>query len=119
MWTYPRCFRKGLGNMTVNRIELMTMAPKSWETSMQHVTSKQRQEFMNAQLAAEYGKDLKHESEQTLKSVKTENNEFRYDNKESGHNGAFYQKNPRKRKKEDSKEETKQSNQGHSLDIRI
>lgn len=105
--------------MAVNPIELISMAPKSWETSNQNVARLQKQEVMNQHLAAEYGKDVKHDSQQTVKSTKADQPEYRYDAKNQGNNQEFYQGGQKQNKKKETKEEETKNISGSKLDILI
>lgn len=105
--------------MAVNPIEMISMAPKSWETSNQNVARLQKQEVMNQHLAAEYGKDVEHESQQTVKTAKTDQQEYRYDANSRGGSKGAYQEGQNKRKKDEEKKEDTGKISGSKLDILI
>lgn len=105
--------------MAVNPIEMISMAPKSWETSNQNVAKLQKQEFMNQHLAAEYGKDVKHESQQTIKSAKADQPEYRFDPRDKGKGQTYNSKGQGKKKKQEEEKEEAGKITGNKLDILI
>ncbi len=107
--------------MSITPIEKLSMANKSWEASNQNVAKLQKAATNEQQLNHLYGKELQRNSSKTVKTVKSEMNEFRYDAKEEG-NGREYQKNREKKKKNNDAMSTKNKADTHvatSIDIRI
>ncbi len=105
--------------MAVNPIEMISMAPKSWETSNQNVARLQKQEVMNQQLAAEYGKDVEHDSQQTVQTAKSDQPEYRYDANDQGRSNGFYQGRQKKKKDDTEKKNEPDKISGSKLDILI
>ncbi|MFU0826591.1 MAG: DEAD/DEAH box helicase [Lachnoclostridium sp.] len=107
--------------MSITPIEIATMAPKS-----QEVTPYKQQEYqkpLNDQLLI--GQQLNHqiqkESQQTVRTFKSENQEYRYDAKEKGNNSYSYSYSGRKKdKKQKAKEAAPKNNCRYgSIDIKI
>ena len=105
--------------MAVNPIEMISMAPKSWETSNQNVARLQKQEFAHQSLVTEYGKDVQHDGQQTVKSAKTDQPEYRYDANEKGGGNGSYQGGKKKKKEDKEHKEATDSKIGSKLDILI
>ena len=105
--------------MSVKPIELISMASKSWETSTQNMSRLQKQDSVNHTLAAQYGKNVEHDSHQTVKSAKSDQPEYRYNaNERQGSNG-FYQGGQGKKKDNKEEKEDTGNKSGHKLDILI
>jgi len=105
--------------MPIRPIDIVTMAPKSQEVS----TYKQQevQKPMNEQmhLHNQFNNEIRHNQQQTTKTVKAENTEYRYDAKEKGSNSYSGSGYNQKKKKE--KDETAIKDHFHtgSIDIKI
>lgn len=105
-------------------VEMLAMAPKSWETSNQAVARLHKQELTQGQLAYGLEKDIKHNSQRPIETTKSDQSEHRYKDLPAGSNGAFYEKPKKKKKKAvepTSKEhkDTCSQVEGCRLDIRI
>lgn len=103
--------------MPITPIEVITMAPKSQEASHFKQNEVQKTFAEHTQLAASYSKETKHNSQQTIKATKSENNEYRYDAKEKG-NGSYSEQekeNKKKKQETDKDKEIRLSN----FDIKI
>ena len=105
--------------MSVKPIELISMAPKSWETSNQNVARLQKQEYVQQNIVAEHGKDVQHDGQQTVKSAKSDQPEYRYDAKDKGGNKGFSQGGQGKKKEDKEKNEKTDNIRGNKLDILI
>lgn len=105
--------------MPIKPIDIVTMPPKSQEVSAykHHEVQKPLNEQMH--LNNQQNNEIRHNGQQTTKTVKSENREYRYDAKEKGNNsftGSGFQ--GQKKKKE---EETTSKDHFHkgSIDIKI
>lgn len=103
--------------MPITPIEMITMAPKSQEASHYKQNEVQKSFAEQTQLAASYSKEVKHNSQQTIKATKSENNEYRYDAKEKG-NGSFSEKENKNKKKDQETGDEKEIKLS-SFDIKI
>lgn len=103
--------------MPITPIEVATMAPKSQEVS--NYKHQENQKPMNDQILihSKLNEEVKHNSQQTVKSTKSENKEYRYDAKEKGNN-SYTGSNSKKKKKEEPEPE-KKNMKASSIDIRI
>lgn len=103
--------------MPITPIEMASMAPKSQEVS--NYKHQESQKPMNDQILIhnKLNHDVKQNSQQTVKTNKGDNKEYRYDAKEKGNN-SYSGSNSNKKKKEESKEEKSKMKSG-SIDIRI
>lgn len=86
--------------MSIRPIDHLLMPPKSQEAATQNFANLQREQHAHESLFVQHQKDVKHNSEMTIKSEKSENNEYRYDAREKGNNEYSGKK---KKKKKDSK----------------
>ena len=104
--------------MPIKPIDHLVMPNRSLEASTQQ-TAKQLQSQQNQEnMFMEHSKEIKHNSEQAIKSNKSENHEYRFDAKEKGNNQ--YQNKKRKKKKPSKDEkDSEMKGQIHSIDIRI
>lgn len=100
-------------------IESMSMAPKSLETSFHQATKQQKQEATNLTLSMNYSAQTKKESEQTVRTSKSEYQEYRYDGTDKRGGKGSYQPPTKKRKKEENEKKRENHMSGGSLDIRI
>jgi hypothetical protein len=84
--------------MPITQLDMISMAPRSQEASqIKHIETTKLANEQN-QLNTQFNHDIKHNSMQTTKANKTENNEYRYDAKEKGNN-TYYNQNQKKQKK--------------------
>lgn len=104
--------------MQIRPIDTLLMPPRSQEASNVSARTMIREHDTVAQLQAEHMREQKHNSEQTIKAAKTENNEFRYDAKEGKEHAGTY-KNPKKKKKENGQKEKEKKETSRSFDVRI
>lgn len=88
--------------MPIRPIDIISMPNRSQEASQVHQEANQRNQQAQSQLNAIYNKDIKHNSQQTVKTTKSENNEYRYDAKEKGNNSYQGNKKGKKKKEETS-----------------
>lgn len=108
--------------MPITPIEIAAMAPKSQAvTQIKHGDlQKPITEQMN--LNQQFNKDIQHNSIQTVKTYKSENNEYRYDAKEKG-NGTYSdqkKKNGKGNTKDNNLSKVKENNsRPGSIDIKI
>ncbi|MDF2589393.1 MAG: hypothetical protein K0S41_3234 [Anaerocolumna sp.] len=105
--------------MPITPIEIATMAPKSQEVSIYKHHESQKPVNEQIQINHQFNNEIKHNQSQTVKTVKSENKEYRYDAKEKGNN-SFKGSGQNKKKKENEKG-TKLINpyQSGSIDIKI
>lgn len=105
--------------MSIRPIDMMMMPNKSQETSIFQHQEQQRMEHEHHFQENSFQDHVKHNGEKTIQPEKSENQEYRYqDKKENGNGGAFRQGQKKKQnpKKEDEKKEPmKMSN----FDVRI
>lgn len=104
--------------MAITPIERALIPPKSQEASQFQHAHLQKQAHAQEQLGVQYNNTLQHNSQQTVKMTKSENNEYRYDAKEKG-NGQFSGK--KQGKKKNGQEETEKDKEIRisSFDMRI
>lgn len=100
-------------------IDLFTVIPRSQEISSIQHTELHKPNDQQMQLNSQFNQQVKHDQKKTVKSMKGENNEFRYDAKEKG-NGHTSGKDKQDLKKKDQKEskDDKQIKRS-SFDIKI
>lgn len=103
--------------MPITPIETAVMAPKSQEASI--YKHQENQKPFNEQMVIhqQHDRNVKHNSQQTVKTAKSDNNEYRYDAKEKGSNSYSGSKQNKKKKKQE--EVTKENYRPGSIDIRI
>ncbi|MDF2951111.1 MAG: hypothetical protein K0S18_694 [Anaerocolumna sp.] len=106
--------------MPIKPIDIVTMAPKSQEVS--HFKHQESQKTLNeqAQLSNQFNSQIKHNNQQAVKTLKGDNQEYRYDAKEKGNNS--YNQNKDKKKKDKNDNSEPQSNakiSPGSFDIKI
>lgn len=94
-------------------VENISMAPKSQEVSHMHQNMINKNQANQANIQGAFAQEIRHNSQQTVKSGKTDNEEYAYDAKEKRQNQS--KKNQQERQKEDEKKEIKLS----SFDIKI
>lgn len=103
--------------MAIRPIDIAMIPPKTQEVSQVQNAVNQRQSHAQEQLGVQYNQNIKHNSQQTVKTKKSENNEYRYDAKEKGNNS--HSGNKKKGKKQDKKEKDDKPIGLSNLDIRI
>jgi hypothetical protein len=105
--------------MPIKPIDIVTMPPKSQEVSIykQHEVQKPLNEQMH--LNNQLNNEIQHNQQQTTKTVKSENREYRYDAKEKGNNS--YDGSGCHGQKKKKEEETAPKDHFHtgSIDIKI
>lgn len=101
--------------MPITRIEMISIAPKSQEASSQRQNEVSKSFAEQTQIQAGFHKEIQHNSQQTTKSAKGENGEYRFDAKEKGNNSYKNQGNKNKKKNQKEDNEIKLSN----FDIKI
>lgn len=107
--------------MSITPIEIATMAPKSQEVSVHKVQEIQKPMNDQALLSKQFSNEIKQNNSQTVKTIKSENKEYRYDAKEKGNN-SFAKSNSKKKKKDDLKNKEavpKDNFRSGSIDIKI
>ena len=104
--------------MSIPPIERALVPPKTQEASQIQHAHQQKQEHAQEQLGVQYQSNLQHNSQKTVKMVKSENNEYRYDAKEKG-NGKFNGQKRGKQKKEEEENKKKTAIPVSGFDIRI
>jgi hypothetical protein len=108
---------KGGISMPITPIEIATMAPKSQEASL--YKHQESQKPLNEQIAIgqQINNHIKHDSQQTVKTIKSDNKEYRYDAKEKGNNS--YSESKRDKKKKEKEAAPKDNFRSGSIDIKI
>ena len=104
--------------MSIRPIDMAMMPNKSQEVSQIQSAANQKQTHAQEQLGVQYNQNIRHNSQQTVKATKGENNEYRYDAKEKGNN-SFSNNKRKKGKQKKEKENDKKSIGMSNLDIRI
>ncbi|MDF2608555.1 MAG: hypothetical protein K0R92_29 [Lachnospiraceae bacterium] len=106
--------------MPIKPIDIVTMAPKSQEVSQYKHQESQRTLNEQAQLNNQFNSQIKHNNQQTVKTLKGDNQEYRYDAKEKGNNPHHQKKNKKDKEKNSNSETTPKDkiNPG-SFDIKI
>jgi hypothetical protein len=103
--------------MPITPIEVVTMAPKSQEASVFKHQEVQKTFNDQAIFNSEFKQEIQHNNNQTVKTSKGENKEYRYDAKEKGNNSYMGKKQKKKQKENES--DKKGNIQSGSIDIRI
>lgn len=104
--------------MSINPIDIVTIAPKSQETSQMQSANQHKVQHMQEAQEVKFQKEVEHNTKQTVKTIKGENNEYRYDAKEKG-NGTYEKKKKEQKKKQESSKEEKEKMKLSSFDITI
>lgn len=107
---------KGSVTMPLRPIEQLSIASKSWEASTQDVARHNKEVSTQNQLANQFTHEVQHNSEQTIKSSKSDT-EYRLDSNEAG-DGKGYSGNKGKKKKKSAKGKDNSLTLG-TIDIRI
>lgn len=105
--------------MSITPIEVISMAPKSQAVTPIKHQDVQKPVNDQQQLNQQFNQEIKHNSQQTVRTIKSENNEFRYDAKEKGSNS--YNDSKKKEKKESNNKDNKKNPpfRSGSIDIKI
>ena len=103
--------------MPIRPVEILMRAPKSMETSEHNMNQLNKEQHMNDHIVASNQQQVKHNTQQTTKMEKSENNEYRYDAKEKG-NGKYKRQGSKGDSKDESKKEGTTASE-HSIDILI
>ncbi len=103
--------------MPITPIEIAAMAPKSQEASLYR--HQESQKPINEQLiiGQQFNNHIKHDNQQTVKTIKSDNREYRYDAKEKGN--ASYSDSKQNKKKKDKGAVPKDNFRSGSIDIKI
>ncbi len=103
--------------MPITPIEIATMAPKSQEVT--HYKHQESQKPLNEQIVIgqQFNNHIKHDSQQTVQTIKSENKEYRYDAKEKGNNSYSGKKQDKKKKEKEAA--PKDNFRSGSIDIKI
>lgn len=107
--------------MPITPIEIAAMGPKSQAVTQIKHPDIQKPITEQVQLSQQFNKDIHHDSMQTVKTFKSENNENRYDAKEKG-NGSSYNSDKKNGKgNKDNRPSTIKENNSRpgSIDIKI
>lgn len=103
--------------MSITPIDMVTMAPKSQEVS-QHKQQEVQKPFQEQlQASSQFKSEIRHNSQQAVKTSKGDNPAYRYDAKEKGNNS--YQDSKQKKKQKEKETESGSRKKTNSIDIRI
>lgn len=105
--------------MPIKPIDIITMPPKSQEVSVfkQHEVQKPMNEQMH--LNNQFNNEIRHNGQQTTKTIKSENREYRYDAKEKGNNSYNGSGNHGQKNKKEEETASKDHFHTGSIDIKI
>lgn len=101
--------------MPISRIDIITMPPKTQEASQYKQNELTKSFSEQAQLQSGFQKDISQNSKQTVRTLKGENTEKRYDAKEKGSQSYDGQNSKKRQDKSKEKTEIKTSN----FDVKI
>ena len=101
--------------MPISRIDIITMPPKTQEASQYKQNELTKSFSEQAQLQSGFQKELSHNSQQTVRTLKGENTEKRYDAKEKGNQSYEGQGSKKKHNQSKENKEIKTSN----FDVKI
>ncbi|BCN31504.1 hypothetical protein [Anaeromicropila herbilytica] len=105
--------------MPITQLDMISMAPRSQEASQyKHIETTKLAAEQN-QISTQFNQEIKHNSQQTTKTNKTENNEYRYDAKEKGNSTYYNQNDNKKKKKSETKKEEDKQIKLSNFDIKI
>lgn len=105
--------------MAITPIEVATMAPKSQVIAPVHQHNVQKPVHDQLQFSQQFNQEIKQNSKQTVKTIKSENNEYRYDAKEKGNNSDNYKYSGKKKKAKEQEKGKASSPHKGGIDIRI
>lgn len=111
--------KKGRNFMSIPPIERVLVPPKSQEASQFQHAQTQKQTHAQEQLGVQYNNMLRHNSEQTVKMTKSENNEYRYDAREKGNGNFSGKKKGKKKQEQNDTEKEKTEIRMSNFDMRI
>jgi hypothetical protein len=98
---------------------MLVMPNRSQEASQQQNVNHAKQVHAQDSLNAQFNTEIRHNSEQTVKMTKSENNEYRYDAKEKG-NGSYHGSQGKKKEQEEKEDKEKAREiKTSNFDIRI
>lgn len=106
--------------MPIRPIDMISIAPRSQEASQQQLSDQNRLAHAHDNMAQQFGKQIKENSESVIQSSKGEKMEYRYDAKEKGNGNRGKAKSGNKRNKQKQDNEKKESQLEHcNFDIKI
>lgn len=101
--------------MPISRIDIITIPPKTQEATQYKQNELAKNFSEQAQLQSGFQKEVAQNSQQTVKTLKSENQEKRYDAKEQGSQSYEGKSSKRKNKESKKNKDIKTSN----FDIKI
>lgn len=104
--------------MPITRIDIATMAPKTQEASLHKQQENQKPMHDQMQIHQQFNSEIKHNNQMTVKTIKSDNKEYRYDAKEKG-NSSYAGSDSNKKKKKDKQNNSKADVRPGSIDIKI
>ena len=104
--------------MPITPIEIAAMAPKSQEASLYKHQESQKPLNDQIVIGQQINNHIKHNSQQTVETIKSENKEYRYDAKEKGNN-SYSGSKEKKKKKNNKGAAPKDKFRSGSIDIKI
>ena len=104
--------------MAIRPIDMLVMPNRSQEASQHQNANNAKQAHAQGNINAQFSTEVRHNSEQTVKMTKSENNEYRYDAKEKG-NSSYHGSQGKKKKKEASSQEQPKQIKISNFDMRI
>ncbi len=110
-------YKKGGILMPITPIEIASMAPKSQEASLYKHQESQRPLNEQMVIGQQFNNHIKHDSKQTVKTIKSENKEYLYDAKEKG--STSYSGTGQRKKKKEKGAAPKDGFRSGSIDIKI
>ncbi|MDF2800486.1 MAG: hypothetical protein K0S61_389 [Anaerocolumna sp.] len=105
--------------MPITPIEVAAMVPKSQDASLHRQQQTQKPINEQIQIHQHINTEIKHNNQQTVKTQKSDNKEYRYDAKEKGNNSYSGSKGKKGKKDSDGKDSNPQPPLPGSIDIRI
>jgi hypothetical protein len=106
--------------MPIKPIDIVTMAPKSQEVSQYKQQESQRTFNEQTQISNQFNSQIQHNNKQAVKTLKGENQEYRYDAKEKG-NSSYTNSKKKEGKEKDKNTDPILKDKFHSgsIDIKI
>jgi hypothetical protein len=106
--------------MPITPIEVAAMVPKSQDASIHRQQQTQKPINEQIQIHKHINAEIKHNNQQTVKTQKGDNPEYRYDAKEKGNNNYPNSKQNKNKKEKNEKNQNPNNRQlPGSIDIRI
>ncbi len=106
--------------MPITPIEVAAMVPKSQDASIHRQQQTQKPINEQIQIHQHINAEIKHNNQQTVKTQKGDNPEYRYDAKEKGNNDYPGSKHNKSKKEKNEKDKKLNKSQiPGSIDIRI